>query len=166
MEYKVESSLKNFPAWSGGKDTLLTLIEKGDVDTVENFLVDCFFENTPTETEINDFLWFERDTIADYLGFKNWEEYEYGAKETEEEEEDVDYDFERGDFAFFEELLFDDPQNLSGVYTTTILKRIDGNLKFYAKVPTDDLGVDILDELADLSDQDFLDLMEKQKSVE
>lgn len=163
MEYKVESSLENFPAWSGGKDTLLTLIEKGDVDIVENFLEDVFFENTPTETEINDFLWFERDTIADHLGYKDWEAYEDGA---EEEEEDVDYDFERGDFAFFEELLFDDPQNLSGVYMTTILKRIDGELKFYAKVPTDDLGVDMLDELADLSDPDFLDLMEKQKSVE
>lgn len=164
MEYKVESSLENFPAWSGGKDTLLTLIEKGDVDLVESFLVDSFFENTPTETEINDFLWFERDAIADYLGYKDWETYEYGEKE--EEEEDEDYDFERGDFAFFEELLYDDLENLSGVYTTTILKRIDGELKFYAKVPTDDLGVDRLEELADLSDQDFFDLMEKQKSVE
>lgn len=164
MEYKVESSLENFPAWSGGKDTLNTLIEKGDVDLVESFLVDSFFENTPTETEINDFLWFERDAIADYLGYKDWETYEYGEKE--EEEEDVDYDFERGDFAFFEELLFTDPQNLSGVYITTILKRIDDNLKLYAKVPTDDLGVERLEELADLSDQDFLDLMEKIKSVE
>ena len=35
MEYKVESSLDRFEAWSGGKDTLDTLIEKGDCDAVQ-----------------------------------------------------------------------------------------------------------------------------------
>lgn len=29
--------------------------------------------NTPTETDINDFFWFETDTIADLLGYSDWE---------------------------------------------------------------------------------------------
>ena len=35
MKYKVETSLRYFHAWQGGKDTLDVLIEKGDVDDVE-----------------------------------------------------------------------------------------------------------------------------------
>ena len=34
MEYKVESSLKDFNAWSGGRYTLDVLIEKGVCDGI------------------------------------------------------------------------------------------------------------------------------------
>lgn len=78
MEYKVESSLWNFPAWSGGKDTLDTLKEKGDVDEVESYLDYMFLESDTTDTDINDYLWFERDDIAEHLGYKDWEAYEEG----------------------------------------------------------------------------------------
>ena len=30
----------------------------------------------PTDTDINDFLWFERDQIAEYLGYEDWDDYE------------------------------------------------------------------------------------------
>ena len=40
-----------------------------------------------TDININDFLWFERDTIAQHLGYSDWDEYEYGNKEEEDEEE-------------------------------------------------------------------------------
>lgn len=89
MKYVVEVSLDNFEAWSGGKDTLDTLREKGDCDAVE-----CLIEELAsasgegwTDTYINDFLWFERDTIAQHLGYSDWDEYEYGDKEEEDEEE-------------------------------------------------------------------------------
>lgn len=84
MEYKVDCSLDRFDAWSGGKDTLDVLIEKGVCDEVENFIMDCLID--PTETEINDFLWFERDQIAAYLGYEDWEVFEYGEKEEDESE--------------------------------------------------------------------------------
>lgn len=87
MEYKVECSLEQFEAWSGGKDTLDVLIEKGDCDTVESCLEDLFCGQMPTDTEINDVLWFERDMIAEWLGYRDWDEYEYGKEEEEEEEE-------------------------------------------------------------------------------
>lgn len=89
MEYKVETSLEKFAAWSGGKDTLETLIEKGDCDSVERLIEEIYAdkEETPTETEINDFLWFERDFIAEHLGFRSWEDYEYGEEEDEDDED-------------------------------------------------------------------------------
>lgn len=73
MEYIVENSLREFQAWSGGKDTLkdLTLDE---IEVIENFLNDMFEGRTPTATEINDFLWFERDEIAVILGFSDYED--------------------------------------------------------------------------------------------
>lgn len=92
MTYKVESSLENFKAWSGGKDTLDVLIEKGDCDKVEEIIDSLYADGeTPTETAINDLLWFERDWIAQELGYTDWDAYEYGEEEeeeTEEEEED------------------------------------------------------------------------------
>lgn len=83
MTYKVESSLWDFPAWSGGKDTLDTLIEKGDCDAVEEFIEECFGDDLPTDTEINDILWFERDAIAEHLGYRDWDAYEDGWSESD-----------------------------------------------------------------------------------
>lgn len=88
MYYKVESSLENFEAWSGGKDTLDVLIEKGDCDKVEAIIDSLYaYGVIPTETEINDLLWFERDWIAQELGYADWDAYEYGEEEEEETEE-------------------------------------------------------------------------------
>lgn len=81
MEYKVESSLERFEAWSGGKYTLDTLIEKGDCERLESMMEDIWGEEIPTETNINDFLWFERDTIAEWLGYRDWDAYEEGWSE-------------------------------------------------------------------------------------
>ena len=44
MEYKVETSLYDFPAWQGGRDTLDTNIEKGDCDEVEDLIETVFFD--------------------------------------------------------------------------------------------------------------------------
>ena len=81
MEYKVDTSLDRFEAWSGGKSTLDTIIEKGDCDEVEDFLEGIFCDRTPTDTEINDVLWFEADAIAEHLGYRDWEAYEDGWSE-------------------------------------------------------------------------------------
>ena len=89
MKYVVEESLDNFEAWSGGEDTLDTLREKGDVDSVE-CLIDEYISTSEegwSDGDINNFLWFERDTIAQHLGYSDWDEYEYGDKDEEDEEE-------------------------------------------------------------------------------
>ena len=76
MTYTIDKSLEDFRAWSGGKDTLAVLIEKGVCDEVEDFIEQCF--SHPTDTDINDFLWFERDQIAEHLGYDDWEAFENG----------------------------------------------------------------------------------------
>ena len=96
MKYYVETSLENFEAWSGGRDTLEVLIEKGLCDTVENILNDIYADEAPTDTEINDTLWFSRDEIAEWCGFSSWEALENGEEEEEEtEEEEVENNFSR-----------------------------------------------------------------------
>ena len=76
MEYTIDRNLEDFQAWAGGKATLEVLIEKGDCETVENYITECF--SHPTDTDINDFLWFSRDEIAEYLGYDDWEAFENG----------------------------------------------------------------------------------------
>ena len=96
MKYYVETSLENFEAWSGGRDTLEVLIEKGLCDTVEACLEDIL-DGDASDTYINDILWFERDMIAEWCGFSSWEALENGEEEEEEEteEEEVDNNFSR-----------------------------------------------------------------------
>ena len=87
MKYYVETSLENFEAWSGGRDTLEVLIEKGLCDTVEACLEDIL-DGDSSDTYINDILWMERDMIAEWCGFSSWEALENGEEEDEEEEEE------------------------------------------------------------------------------
>lgn len=86
MEYKVETSLHDFPAWQGGKDTLDTLIERDDYEEVEDLIETVFLDRDATDEDINDFLWFERDAIAEHLGYSDWEAYENGEEDDEEDE--------------------------------------------------------------------------------
>ena len=88
MEYKVETSLFNFPAWQGGRDTLFTIIDKGDCAAVEELIETMFPKQDATDGDINDFLWFERDQIAQHLGYADWDAYAYGEDE-EETYEDI-----------------------------------------------------------------------------
>ena len=81
MTYTVETSLENFPAWSGGKDTLDVLIEKDLCDTVEACLEEIVWDGVVSDTTINDILWMERDMIAEWCGFSNWEALENGEAE-------------------------------------------------------------------------------------
>ena len=96
MTYTVETSLTDFPAWSGAVHTLDVLIEKDLCDTVEACLIDALGEY-PTDTEINDMLWFETDAIAEWCGFSSWEALENGEEEEEEEteEEEEENNFSR-----------------------------------------------------------------------
>ena len=89
MEYKVETSLYDFPAWQGGKDTLNTLIDRGDCQEVEDLIETVFFDQDATDEDINDFLWFERDAIAEHLGYSDWDAYENGEEESEDAYEDM-----------------------------------------------------------------------------
>ena len=70
-------------SWSGAIDTLQDIananLEEEFMENLENIY---FLGETPTDTELNDFIWFERDTIYSDLGLNKNEELE------EEEEEE------------------------------------------------------------------------------
>lgn len=73
MKYLVEESLQDFKAWSGGKDTLDDPLAYDVVDKAEEYIEMIFAdrEELPTQTEINDILWFKRDEIYRYCGIYN-----------------------------------------------------------------------------------------------
>lgn len=76
MKWTVENSLENFPAWSGGKDTLDFLVRNDLCKEVEELFEELFYENPPSETDVNDALWFDREGIASHLGYGCWEDLE------------------------------------------------------------------------------------------
>ena len=138
MTYTVETSLENFPAWSGGKDTLDVLIEKDLCDTVEAILNDIFVDGAPTDTEINDTLWFSRDEIAEWCGFSSWEALENGEEEEEEEtaeEEEVDNNFSRW--------CANQSRDCSGCPYQKLSKMDDCERAYYHDNPDDDDGIRI-----------------------
>lgn len=73
MRYYVEGSLSNFKFWCGGKDRA-ELLNSDQLDSVEELLEEMMPEDGWSDTDINDFFWFEFDTIANWLGYKD-EEY-------------------------------------------------------------------------------------------
>lgn len=70
MKYYKEESLRNFDFWSGGKDTARVLSYE-QIDEIEEYLEECYLDGEISETEINDFFWFERETIAELLGYRS-----------------------------------------------------------------------------------------------
>lgn len=84
MKIYCEKSLSDFEFWSGAKDrTKFLTIE--DFDTIETLLEDLYPDGM-SETQINDLFWFEEDTIAEWLGYDNWEALEEDRKEDNENE--------------------------------------------------------------------------------
>ena len=137
MKYYVETSLENFEAWSGGRDTLEVLIEKGLCDTVEACLEEDLnsYGEMPDDTAINDFLWFERDVIANYCGFSSWEALENGEEEEEEEteEEEADNNFSRW--------CANQSRDCSGCPYQKFLHLSDCETAYYHDNPDDDDGI-------------------------
>ena len=74
MEFIKECSIHDFNFWGGAVDTIkeLTLDE---LDILEELITDVFYDvSETTETCINDFVWFERDLIAQHLGYNDFDE--------------------------------------------------------------------------------------------
>lgn len=69
MEITKTIDIKNFQAWSGAIDTLNTIIENDKLDDFEMLCEDIFF-NGCTETQLNDFLWFDDEFIFENLSIE------------------------------------------------------------------------------------------------
>lgn len=83
MKIISETSLANFEFWSGAKDTANRIWEeKGreGFDQLEAILEDMYPDGID-ETELNDLLWFDAETVYEWLGIGDEDE-----NENEEEE--------------------------------------------------------------------------------
>lgn len=110
MQYIVDDSIYNFNAWSGGKDTLDVIFDKGDEEDVQRIIEEqiSMSEEPWTETDINDFLWFERDFIAEQLGYDNWDAYENGDEDEEEEDDETRRDTNGDEIRVGDHVYWDD----------------------------------------------------------
>jgi hypothetical protein len=82
MKIYKETSLQDFEFWSGAKDTAEVLTDE-QLDHVESCLEETAPEDGYSEVDINDIFWFERDRIAEMLGFDSWEAPEESNSENE-----------------------------------------------------------------------------------
>lgn len=85
MKYYVEESLRNFQFWSGGKDRAELLTDE-QFDTVEQMMEETEPADGWSDTAINDFFWFDFDTIAQWLGYANEEHLEKDISQSEVED--------------------------------------------------------------------------------
>lgn len=54
--------------WGGAVDTIADIQNANKETEFMNFLEDVFCDEVPTDTKVNDFIWFERDYIYENLG--------------------------------------------------------------------------------------------------
>lgn len=85
MKYFVEESLSNFNFWSGGKDRAELLTDE-QLDAVEQMMEEIEPAEGWTDTAINDFFWFDFDTIAQWLGYADEEHLKKDIAQSEIEE--------------------------------------------------------------------------------
>lgn len=69
---KQEIKLSDFNTWSGATDTIKYLTDD-EIEVIEQHLI-AMFPSGLTETDLNDFLWFDRDFIAELLGYNDFDE--------------------------------------------------------------------------------------------
>lgn len=66
MRIYTDKSLANFEFWSGAKSNA-DMLSVEQLEQVEAILEDCYPEGVD-ETTINDLLWFDFETVAEWLG--------------------------------------------------------------------------------------------------
>lgn len=70
---KVIKDIRNYwelkdNSWSGALDTLKDIEKADKEEELMSLLEEVFTDKTPTQTEVNDFLWFEREYIYENIG--------------------------------------------------------------------------------------------------
>lgn len=86
MLYK-EMSIYDFEPWSGAVNTYRRLERNNKLNDLEGLLPELFIGDIE-ETELNDLLWFEPDTVYEMVGLKTESDIE---EEIEEIESEIEY---------------------------------------------------------------------------
>ena len=93
MTITYELDLNRFEAWSGAKETLERIQREGKCEELENVLEELYPDGM-TETELNDLLWFDSESVYEWLGIRSEEQIEKEIKEAEEELAEVQSNLE------------------------------------------------------------------------
>lgn len=93
MTITYELDLNTFEAWSGAKETLERIQRERKCGLLEQILDDIYPDGM-TETELNDLLWFEPETVYEWLGIRSEGQIEKEIEEAEEELEEKLSDLE------------------------------------------------------------------------
>lgn len=71
MKIYTEKSIHDFEFWSGGKQTV-ELLTEDELNYLEAIL-EAENPDGMSETELNDWFWFETEFIATIFGYENFE---------------------------------------------------------------------------------------------
>lgn len=97
MTITYELDLNSFQAWSGAKETLERIQKEGKCAELENVLEELYPDGM-TETELNDLLWFDSETVYEWLGIRSEgqieKEIEEAEAELEEKLSDLEFDLD------------------------------------------------------------------------
>lgn len=89
MKIYTEQSLADFKFWSGAETTAQRIWEEQGsegFDQLEAILEDLYPDGID-ETDLNDLLWFDADTVYEWLGIEDEEDEEDEEDDDDEEEE-------------------------------------------------------------------------------
>lgn len=75
MKVTCDINFSDFQAWSGAIDTQKTICDNNKENEFESLLDDIFPEGM-TDTDLNDYLWFESESIFEMLSINENEEEE------------------------------------------------------------------------------------------
>ena len=92
MKIYTEQSLANFKFWSGAETTAQRIWEEQGsegFDQLEAILEDLYPDGID-ETDLNDLLWFDADTVYEWLGIDDEEEEEEDEEDDDDEEEETE----------------------------------------------------------------------------
>ena len=92
MKIICEQDVRNFGFWSGGADRAKDIKSSADWDVIEGEL-EALYPDGIEDGQLNDFFWFDFDTIAEWLGYENEEHYFYGAAKDEDEMYEIVKDY-------------------------------------------------------------------------
>ena len=93
MTITYELDLNRFEAWSGAVDTLERIQREGKCAELENILEELYPDGM-TETELNDLLWFDSESVYEWLGIRSESQIKKEIEEAEEELEEVQSNLE------------------------------------------------------------------------
>lgn len=75
MKIITDSHVRNFTPWSGAKDTFERIEEADKMDALEDTLNELYPDGM-TDTELNDLLWFDENSVYEWLGMPTEDESE------------------------------------------------------------------------------------------